>query len=69
VILIELNGERQLVESLDGYDGCTVVAEGVDAPPSDHCQFVDGAWLEDEDARAEAEWLGSTVRRGCSSPI
>lgn len=27
MILIELNGERQLVESLDGYDGCTVLGE------------------------------------------
>jgi hypothetical protein len=27
MILIELNGERQLVESLDGYDGWTVVGE------------------------------------------
>jgi len=53
--LIELKGERQLVESLDGYDGWTVVEKGVDLPPSDHCTRVKGKWVEDAFAKALAE--------------
>ena len=55
MILIDFNGEQQLVESIDGYEGCTVIAEDVGAPPSDHCTFADGAWVEDTAAKAAAE--------------
>jgi len=48
MILIELNGEQQLVESLDGYDGCTVIEKDVEPPPSDYCARVDGVWVEDQ---------------------
>jgi hypothetical protein len=55
MILIELNGDRQLVDSLDGYDGWSVVADGIDPPPSDHCHFEGGQWVEDETAKAAAD--------------
>lgn len=54
MILIELNGERQLVLSLDGYEGATVIKEGVDEQPSDFHKLDDkGAWVLDEDAEHE----------------
>lgn len=42
MILIELNGERMLVTSLDGYDGATVIADNIDAPGDEQAQW-DGA--------------------------
>lgn len=53
--LIEKNGERCHVESLNGYEDWTVVAEGEAARPVDFANFVDGLWLVDEAAKAEAE--------------
>lgn len=46
MILIEFNGERQLVESLEGYEGATIIAENVPAEgtsPLDEIQD-DGSW-------------------------
>lgn len=53
--LIEKDGERQCVTSLDGYADWTVLAEGEAAVPVDFATFVNGAWLVDEAAKAEAE--------------
>jgi hypothetical protein len=55
MILIELDGERQLVESLDGYAGWAVIEKDVDLPPSDYCARVDGAWVEDTAAKDAGE--------------
>lgn len=57
--LIELNGERQLVESLDGYADWNVEGEDVPVPPHDHCALVDGAWVVDAPALAEAERIAA----------
>ena len=53
--LIEKNGERQYVGSLDGYGDWTIVADGEAAHPVEHANFVDGAWVVDEADKAEAE--------------
>ena len=55
MILIEHNGERQLVHSLDGHDGCKVIAKNVEPPPHDHCTWSKGKWVEDAAAKAEAD--------------
>ena len=44
MILIEQDGRRQLVASLDGYDGATVIEEDVPAPPT----YVTADDLDDE---------------------
>jgi hypothetical protein len=54
MILIEHDGERLLVESLEGYDGATVIAENVPLPPSEFCTW-NGEWVEDEEAKVRAE--------------
>lgn len=55
MILIEHEGERQLVHSLDGYDGCKVIAKNVDPPPHDHCTWAKGKWVEDAAAKVAAD--------------
>jgi hypothetical protein len=42
MILISLNGEQLLVDSLDGHDGATVIADNID-PPTDPAAVWDGA--------------------------
>lgn len=54
MILIELNGERQLVESLDGYKGCSIIEKNVDHPPHEHCYRSEGRWIEDLEAKDQA---------------
>lgn len=55
MILIEHNGERQLVESLRGYRGCKVIERDVEHPPHAHCRREDGRWVEDEEAKRAAD--------------
>ena len=55
MILIEKGGERQLVESLDGYDGWKVVERDVDRPPSTFAKREGGKWVEDTEAKEKAE--------------
>jgi hypothetical protein len=45
MIRIDFNGETLLVRSLEGYDGATVLADSVTAPPSEfHEPKPDGGW-------------------------
>lgn len=55
MILIEHNGETQLVNSTDGYPGCRVIAHNVPHPPGDCCRWQDGAWVECPDLKAKAK--------------
>jgi hypothetical protein len=56
MILIEHNGERMLVQSIKGHDGCTVVRKNVPEQPSAHHRLSeDGKWVEDADAKERAE--------------
>ena len=66
MILIEHNGERQLVHSLDGYAGCKVIARNVKPPPHDHYTWSKGKWVEDADAKAAADHRArlNTMTRG-----
>ncbi len=50
--------EKVLVDSLDGYDGWTVLAEGVSMPPH-HCYWCEDAqnWKPIEGAAERAELL------------
>lgn len=57
--LIEFDGERHVVESLDGYDGCSVIEEGV-AEPRGHCDRVEGPdgkkfWRPNREKAEEAQ--------------
>lgn len=48
MILIEHDGEKMLVESIEGHEGCTVLCDHVDDAPHDHCTLCDdGEWVED----------------------
>lgn len=58
--LIEKDGERQNVTSLEGYEGWTVVDDDCDLPPSDHCEYDPTApkgkrWKEDKAKREKHE--------------
>lgn len=55
MILIELNGERQLVKSLDGCEGCKVIERDVEASPSDFAKREGGSWVEDTEAKSTAK--------------
>lgn len=53
MILIEKNGERQCVKSMDGYDGWTVLANSVSEPP-EHSEWIAGqGYVVDEVKAAE----------------
>lgn len=56
MIAIEHNGETMWVHSLDGHDGCTVIAKNVSGPSSEPCVMcpVTGAALVDEAAKEDA---------------
>lgn len=54
MILIEHQGERLLVTSLEGYPKATVIAADIDPPPSDYCEFKSGKWVENAAAKAAA---------------
>jgi hypothetical protein len=45
--LIKSKGAMQLVDSLDGYPRATVIAENVPDPPSPHCRWQDGQWIDE----------------------
>lgn len=49
------NGERMWVASLDGHDGCTVIAEGVEPSP-EPCSLCPrtGKAILDQDAKERA---------------
>lgn len=51
MVLIEKKGQRQLVESADGYPGWKVIASGLEPPPHDHCHFEGEKWVEDQPDR------------------
>lgn len=72
MILIDHNGERMLVLSLDGHPGATVVNPSVGKAPSDFCKLdPTGKWVEDADAKeharlnkmTRAQLLDEAVRR------
>lgn len=55
-LLIERDGERQLVKSLDGYEGWAVVKDRVPEPPTPHAKLnAEGAWAEDAEAAEQAQ--------------
>lgn len=63
-ILIEHNGERQLVKSLAGHEGCKVIKDRVPEPPSPHCTLCPkGKWVADPGAAERAE-IRKLVRAG-----
>jgi hypothetical protein len=41
------NGERQNVESLEGYDGWTILAKGSKSEPKEYHRFKSGRWIHD----------------------
>jgi hypothetical protein len=62
------DGEKVITDSLDGYDGWTVLADPVDMPTK-YCTWCDG-WQMDEEAKERAElvrlardpkWLADTL--------
>jgi len=55
MIYIEIDGERQLVASLDGYEGAKVIETDVAAAPSHQAKREAGTWVEDADAKAKAK--------------
>lgn len=59
--LIEKGSEREYVESLDGREGWTVLAEGEAARPRDHAEFDGKRWVVDEAAKAEAEKVAAIL--------
>lgn len=66
------SGERLLVKSLDGHEGCTVVRKNVPEPPSAFHRLNDtGKWEEDAGAKernrlnrmTRAELIDEVIRR------
>lgn len=54
-ILIERDGERQLVKSLDGCEGWKVVKSRVPEQPTPHCYLCPkGKWVDDPEAAEQA---------------
>ena len=53
--LIEKNGERQYVDSLEHYEGWTVLGEGAAFKPVEHGAFINGAWVVDQQKKTRAE--------------
>lgn len=64
MIAIEHNGERMWVHSLDGHEGCTVIAEGVEPSP-EPCTVcpVTGAAIVDA-AAMKRERIKALLRDG-----
>jgi len=54
MLLIEHNGERMLVLSTDGHDGCTVIAKNVPEQPSPFHRLEGKVWVEDAAAKERA---------------
>lgn len=50
-------GERLMVKSMAGHEGCTVIRDRVPEPPGPHCRLCPkGRWIDDP-AAAERERL------------
>ena len=54
--LIEKDGEKQWVKSLQGYDkSWTVHGKDTKFEPVEHAEFVNGKWKIDSELRAKAD--------------
>ena len=63
-MLIEKDGKRQLVKSLNGHEGWTVVKDRVPDPPSSHHHLTaEGTWAEDAEAKERGE-IRRLIRAG-----
>lgn len=63
MILIELAGEQLLVDTLDGYDGATVIAADVSLQPDDAAVLVDGAWAVPLAVLQDRKWAAAKATR------
>jgi hypothetical protein len=64
--LIKHGGEMHLTNDLAGYKGRKILARNVPRPPSDHCTWQGGKWVEDKAAKATAKRHAQL--RGLSRP-
>lgn len=67
--LIEKDGERQHVGSLDGYEDWIVLAEGVNAKPKEHADFVGGRWRVNTARKAAAEKKAARRAKGWEAVV
>lgn len=62
MILIEKDGERQLVHNLSGYPGWAIIAESLPMPPSDCCRWKKDRWVECAQLEAKARAKAKAAR-------
>lgn len=55
--LIKTGDEVQCVQSLEGYEGCEVLEEGVAAPRHDCCERIEGRWSINRERAARQKLL------------
>lgn len=72
--VVEKDGERQNVTSLDGYDDWTLVSEVADEIPDHDAELVDGEWVVPIAVRRARVWEATKLYRdlhrhmGCDTP-
>lgn len=55
--IIEQNGQRMIVRSLDGHEGATVIASNVPPRPNECCEWDGSKWVEDKPKKARMDDL------------
>lgn len=60
--IIEANGERMIVKSLDGHESATVVASNVPPRPHDCCEWDGSKWVEDKQKKDRMDELARLKR-------
>jgi phage-related tail fiber protein len=72
--VIEKDGERQNVSSLEGHEDWTVISEVDDELPDPEAELVDGAWVVPLDILKQRKWEDAKIYRdfrrstGCATP-
>ncbi len=53
--LIEKDGERVWAPSLNGYEGWTILRQGIGTKPPENAELIDGNWVVNQSFKTAAE--------------